>query len=125
MTKRASVFGPSEPDFSDLIKPRPKPHLDPAEIREVAQQKGFLPIEPVAGSKAALVTAGEKAADQPRRRQVQRETRSKAISIRSTPGYFNRFVACLDALGAEYSQADGFEKAIEALEEKLKLRGGE
>lgn len=126
MTKRASVFDASDPDISDLITKKPLPPIDAAELKAAAEEKGFRSLaadaEPKSSASSTVVSAGEAPEDTVRRRQVQRETRSKPISIRATPTYFNRFIACLDALGPEYSQADGFEKAVEALEEQLGLK---
>lgn len=127
MTKRASVFDVADPDIADLIATKPRPPIDAAEIKAAAREKGFasLASEAAPTPPPASVSVTEAGTYGPRRRQVQRETRSKAVSIRATPSYFNRFVACLDALGPEFSQADGFEKAVEALEAQLNIRGGE
>lgn len=88
--------------------PRPRgqgPRPDPDQVRQVAQAAGFTPREP---ADAAA----------PRQQRRHRTGRTEQINLRASPEYRDRFNALADQLQA--SQAEAFERAVEALEQKLK-----
>lgn len=118
MTKRASIFGDDTesetPDLSDFKLSGPRQPIDTAALREVAEASGFRSREPGAAEPAATPAAPA------RRRRAARPLRSVQLNVRITAGHQARFFACLDQLGADVSQADGIELAIEKLEASLR-----
>lgn len=109
MTKeRASIFDDEAPelDASEFTtKPRGSGRPDAAAVREVAERAGFPSRE-----------ASPQAAGRPRRGPL-RTGRSMQLNLKVSSAYLERFHAAADVLGV--SQAEAFERALEALEQKI------
>ncbi len=125
MSSRASIFDDAIDDLSDLTHETTGAVIDPEVMSQLASRQGFHSRSPVVPAAEAGAEVDKAASPRTPRRQVRRETRSESLSVRIKPSYGQRFIACLDKLGPEYSQADGIEAAITALELQLGIRVGE
>ncbi len=125
MSARASIFDDAIEDLSDLTHETTSKAIDPDAMSQLASKQGFHSRSPSIPAAESEAEADKPASPRAPRRQVRRETRSESLSVRIKPSYGQRFIACLDKLGPEYSQADGIEAAITALELQLGIRGGE
>jgi hypothetical protein len=108
MKERASIFGDDDAlDVSDF-KPKPAHRPDPEAVRATAAAKGFT-------SRESSAEPAQEATPRPRRRR--RTGRLQQLNIRVSAAYSDQFLALADRL--DLSQAETFERAIEALKREL------
>jgi hypothetical protein len=134
MTNRASIFDEDDAppvDLSDFAPGQRRKPIEAEVMRGIAEGRGFTSREPDAAPAPTVASTPAPAADATsgrpvpvRRRRATREVRAVQLNVRITPSHQARFIACLDQLGEGYSQADGIELAIEALEASLAAKSG-